>query len=275
MKAAVALLAFLAVVDASPWSKRQSAKLLTDPTVYTRSWGQISLYADNPENYFGVSDVGVPDGCQIEQAHVLQRHAQRFPTASFDDGTNDMNFAAKVMNWTAANSTQKFTGSLTFLNTYQYVMGASFLTGIGAATEFQAGVTFWNRYGRTLYNASAQQLAYNMTNPDGSMKPKVVLRTTGQSRIENSQVNWALGFFGDSFQEVPDASLKNYTQPYDVVIIPEGGTENNTLASCKLTVKLANSTTDMIVQTTAALQTTSVTRWISATSSSCSTRPSI
>jgi hypothetical protein len=56
------------------------------------------------------------------------------------------------------------------------------------------------------------------------------LRTTSQSRIENSQINWALGFFGSSYQTVPDPNF-NITKPYEVVIITEGGTENNTLAS--------------------------------------------
>jgi hypothetical protein len=107
-----------------------------------RIGGQISPYADNVETYFGVQDVGLPDGCQIEQAHSLQRQANRFPTGFFDDGTNDDNFGAKVMNWTAANSTKS---PPTFLNSYKYQMGSSYLTGLGASTEFQAGVQFWNR----------------------------------------------------------------------------------------------------------------------------------
>jgi hypothetical protein len=85
----------------------------------------------------------LPDGCQIEQVHTLQRHAQRFPTAFYDDGLNDENFGAKVMNWTAANSTKKFTGPLAFLNSYQYQLGDSYLTGLGATTEFMSGVQFW------------------------------------------------------------------------------------------------------------------------------------
>lgn len=163
----------------------------------------------------------------------MQRHAQRIPTAYFDDGTNDSNFGAKVTNWTAANSTKKFTGPLTFLNNYEYVLGKStgFLTNVGAATEFTAGAQFWNRYGRTLFNATAGQLAYNSSYPNGTARTKPVLRTTSQSRMTNTEINWALGFFGTSFQAVPDTSLANFTSPYNVVIIPEGGTENNTLAS--------------------------------------------
>lgn len=135
------------------------------------------------------------------------------------------------MNWTTANATKKFTGPLAFLNSYEYQMGASYLTGLGASTEFMAGVQFWNRYGRTLYNATIAQLQYNASYANGTARPKPVLRTTSQSRIQNSQINWALGFFGVSFQEVPDASVANFSTLFDVVIIPEGGTENNTLAS--------------------------------------------
>ena len=92
-------------------------------------------------------------------------------------------------------------------------------------------MTFWNRYGRTLYNASTGQVAYNASYINGTARRKPVLRTTSQSRIQNSEINWALGFFGTSFQLVPYPTLANFTSPYDVVIIPEGGTENNTLAS--------------------------------------------
>ena len=105
------------------------------------------------------------------------------------------------------------------------------LTGIGATTEFQSGVSFWNRYGRTLYNASVAQLSYDPKFPNGTAREPVVLRTTGQSRIENSQINWALGFFGPSFETVPNPTFENISSPFEVVIIPEGGTENNTLAS--------------------------------------------
>lgn len=105
------------------------------------------------------------------------------------------------------------------------------LTGIGAATEVTSGASFWNRYGRILYNATVGQTAYNASYANGTARPPVVIRTTSQSRIENSQINWAIGFFGLSFPTVPNPSFINVTKPYQVVIIPEGGTENNTLAS--------------------------------------------
>ena len=42
--------------------------LLTDISQIARSWGQVSVYADNDEDYFGVEYVGLPDGCQIVRA---------------------------------------------------------------------------------------------------------------------------------------------------------------------------------------------------------------
>ena len=224
--------AFLSAADARSIRRRtaNSTQLLTDLSAISRYWGEISPYSDNAADYFGVQDVGIPSGCQLEQAHLLQRHANRFPTGGDDDGGNDERFAQKVTNFTSAH-TGKFTGPLTFLNTYHYEMLESYLTGLGASTEFQAGVTFWNRYGRTLYNASVGQVAYNASFSNGTARPKPVLRTTSQSRIYDSEINWSLGFFGPSFETMPNPNLTNASAPFNVVVIPEGGTENNTLAS--------------------------------------------
>jgi hypothetical protein len=50
-------------------------------------------------------------------------------------------------------------------------MDTSLLTGVGAVTEANAGATFWNRYGRTLYYATVGQLAYNV---NSLMEPLVL-----------------------------------------------------------------------------------------------------
>lgn len=163
---------------------------------------------ENPEHQFGVQVAGLPDGCQVEQAHLLQRHAQRFPTGGDDDGMRHWyhtsfshsksltrspggiqdDFVSHISTFLQANPSAHFTGPLAFLNSWEYLLARSYLTGLGAATEFSAGVSFWNRYGRILYNATAGQLAYNATFPNGTARPKPVLRTTGQSRIENSML---------------------------------------------------------------------------------------
>lgn len=124
-----------------PHKRAINSTIISDISVISQYWGQISPYSDNPENYFGVDDVGLPDGCQVEQVQSLQRHANRFPTSFFDDGDNDVNFGQKIFNFTSAKNGSLFTGPLAFLNTYEYQMGSSYLTGLGASTEFQSGVS--------------------------------------------------------------------------------------------------------------------------------------
>lgn len=84
----------------------------------------------------------------------------------------------------------------------------------------------------------------------GTVRLKPVIRTTGQSRIQNSQISWSLGFFGPSFYEVADPELTSFTNGslFDVVIIPEGGVENNTLASYVRAYRLLHSR-DMLTLT--------------------------
>lgn len=130
---------------ASPSSPAPAA-LVSDIGIISKFWGQLSPYSENADSIFGVEHVGLPDGCQIEQAHTLQRHSNRFPTGAFDDGANDSNFGEKVANYTSVNTELVFTGPLTFLNSWTLLFrGTGLLTGLGASSEFQSGVMFWNR----------------------------------------------------------------------------------------------------------------------------------
>lgn len=67
-------------VQSPALSKRQSSSdpVVTDVSTISAYWGQIRPYMDNPDSYFGVQNVGLPDGCQIEQVQILQRHGE-FP----------------------------------------------------------------------------------------------------------------------------------------------------------------------------------------------------
>lgn len=140
---------------------------------------------------------GLPDGCQVEQVHTLQRHSQRFPTSYYDDGPNDERLAAKVANFTKNNANASFTGPLAFLNSYQYKQAEGFLTGLGAETEFASGVSFWNAYGRTcktfadttlsdtdlsVYNASIGQLQYDPSFENGMIFQERHCRRKNNSR---------------------------------------------------------------------------------------------
>ncbi|KZT58772.1 phosphoglycerate mutase-like protein [Calocera cornea HHB12733] len=198
-----------------------AVELVSDISIISEYWGQIRPYADNAPGYFGVEFTGLPNGCGIEQVHQLQRHGARYPTSATEDGVDDQALASKISAFISGGG--KFTGALSFLSGYQQDIDSSgLLVETGAAQLFTSGTQFWNLYGRLLYGANPGQPYYNASNPDGTPRTKPVIRTTSQPRILQSAIFWAQGFFG--FQT-------NTSDLYDLVVIPEGGTENNTLAS--------------------------------------------
>jgi hypothetical protein len=50
------------------------SNVVDDLDVISQNWGQITPYNDNKPSFFGVEKVGLPDGCGIEQVHVLHRY---------------------------------------------------------------------------------------------------------------------------------------------------------------------------------------------------------
>jgi hypothetical protein len=199
---------------------------ISDVAYISRHWGQLSTYQDLLAGEFGVKKIGLPNGCQIEQVHLLQRHAERFPHPGDEqDGLNIERFTEKVAS--SIRSGEKFEGPLDFLNSWRNMLGGEFLTGTGAMAEIDSGVQFWNAYGRALYDAVPGQLGYRPE--DAERKP--LLRGTTQSRIHNSLINWALGFFGPSYQQTA-ALPANWTDYFQTLLIPEDAVKswNNTLA---------------------------------------------
>ena len=90
---------------------------------------------------------------------MLQRHGNRYHTSGTAGGGNDERFLLKV-----ANSNSTHTGDITgpldgSLDIYFFEMSKSYLMGVGASTNSDLGMTFWNRYDRTLYIVPVGQLA--------------------------------------------------------------------------------------------------------------------
>ncbi|CAF4176906.1 unnamed protein product, partial [Adineta steineri] len=190
----------------------------------SRYWGNLSPY--RPSNGFGVKYNEIPSDCTTSQVHILHRHGQRFPSGTFDDGGNTQRFADRVTN-ASRYGKLRATGSLSFLNKYEYKLGLDLLTAIGSTTAFTSGSNFWTQYGRFLYENMSNSTQWNDSLnvfADGSPRRKPFIRTTSQARIYESARWWASGFFNN-----PDGGSSNTS--YDLLIIPEGGTENNTLAS--------------------------------------------
>jgi hypothetical protein len=70
----------------------------------------------------------IPEGCGLNQVHLLHRHGARYPTSG--NVTGPAAFAVKIHS-AAAGSGFSATGPLEFLNAWTYKLGAEILTPFG------------------------------------------------------------------------------------------------------------------------------------------------
>lgn len=78
---------------------------------------------------FGLPEASarIPQGCGLNQVHLLHRHGARYPTGG---GIGPAAFAAKIHS-AATGSGFSATGALEFLNTWVYKLGEEILTPFG------------------------------------------------------------------------------------------------------------------------------------------------
>ncbi|GAA5904240.1 hypothetical protein JCM8208_006814 [Rhodotorula glutinis] len=118
----------------------------------------------------------VPAGCTVEEVQLLHRHGARYPTT----GAGPAAFAKDVVGAEGF----KASGNLSFLNNWEYKLGAEILTPFGREQLFNLGVSFRTKYGHLL---------------DEGKKP--VFRTESQDRMHASALNFAAGFWGIPFED--------------------------------------------------------------------------
>ena len=218
--AIIACLATLLALQLTPTTVKI---VISAPFDASRDWGYLSAYSDNPDDLFGVEYVGLPSGCRVEQVHVLQRSAQRLPLDFFEEGSNDARFAQKLTQWQSQASDSSFSGSLAFLNDYRYTLQDSgALTRVGAATELQRGAAVWDWYGADLYGQNATQA-------DPNTMP--FARSAGSKHVIISVPYWIAGFQGVSEDADNALNISAIMSGFDYLVIPEGESQNNTLAS--------------------------------------------
>jgi len=125
----------------------------------------------------------LPEKCTVKQVHILHRHGARYPTSSATEGAPYFgSVIANVSKLNHPNSNFSAWGPLSFLNHWNYQLGAEILVPWGSQELFDSGVAHYYQYG-ALYNQT-----------DDKHKP--VIRTTSESRMLDSARYWTLGFFG-------------------------------------------------------------------------------
>ncbi|GAA5831386.1 hypothetical protein JCM11251_004006 [Rhodosporidiobolus azoricus] len=108
----------------------------------------------------------VPEGCEVTQANILQRHGQRFPTKSA--GKRIAASVAKLQNASSLSP------DLAFVKDYVYALGADDLTPSGASELYHQGREAYARY--------------------SALYPPFT-RTDSSQRVVDSVGNWTEGFY--------------------------------------------------------------------------------
>ncbi|KZM18908.1 acid phosphatase [Ascochyta rabiei] len=129
------------------------------------------------------SGIAVPDGCEVEQVHMMARHAERYPTKTA--GGNQKAVVEKMK-----KSGIRFTGSLAFFNDWEIFWSDDAhleqLTSTGPFSgrlgSFTTGVRLRTRY----HHLVEQALARNAT----------TYWASGSKRVIETARHFALGFFG-------------------------------------------------------------------------------
>lgn len=127
--------------------------------------------------------VGVPEGCEVEQVHMMARHAERYPTKTA--GKHQRAVVEKMR-----KSGLQFTGSLAFFNDWNLFWSDDAnleqLTSTGPFSgrlgSFTTGVRLRTRY----HHLMEQALARNST----------TYWASGSKRVIETARHFALGFFG-------------------------------------------------------------------------------
>ena len=90
--------------------------------------GNLSPMKSVPSFNLPKASPQIPEGCALSQVHLLHRHGARYPTSGNSSGPAAL--AVKIHS-AATSGGFSATGSLEFLNTWTYKLGAEILTPFG------------------------------------------------------------------------------------------------------------------------------------------------
>ncbi|KAG7088757.1 hypothetical protein E1B28_012723 [Marasmius oreades] len=173
-------------------------------------WGNLSPWHSVKKGTFGVeSGPEVPDKCRVTGLHLLHRHGARYPNPK-DSYGGPAAFAGRLHQ---AGSKWKASGDLKFLNEWTYKLGESVLTPFGRQQLYDLGISMRLKYGFLLQNFT-----------DTNTIP--VFRTESQSRMLNSALNFAAGFFGYPFEGQYQQSISIEAAGFNSTLVPHHSCPN-------------------------------------------------
>ncbi|KAK4157305.1 histidine phosphatase superfamily [Chaetomidium leptoderma] len=167
-------------------------------TPMSHTWGQYSPYFSVPSEI----DPSIPKGCELTFAQVLSRHGARAPT--FFKAASYVNLIDRIH-----DATVSYSPGFSFLKSYTYTLGADQLTPMGQQQMVNSGLKFYRRY----HSLARESVPF--------------IRAGGQDRVVHSGENFTQGFHSALLADRQATIRPKF--PYDMLIIPETATTNNTL----------------------------------------------
>lgn len=238
----ILLLGVFFLVSMTSKSESKNTSPVVAPTGFTypsgfnikNNWGALSPYFDSGTPFAGLDAMlpgtaisGFPQQCSLKQAHVLHRHAERYPTPDIGAKMEDLGEKLKSMAKPPAKA-------FAWLDAWNYTLKTDLLVASGVGTLFDSGSDFWESHGQHLFNSTEK--GYVFYDPalnvyeNGTAKNKPVLRATTQSRIETSAKAWAAGFFGVYGDDPARSADYDANNLYKLVLQEETDGMNSTLA---------------------------------------------
>ncbi|KAJ7461520.1 phytase [Mycena latifolia] len=153
-----------------------------------KSWGAYSPF-------FSVNEyTPPPEGCEVTQVNILQRHGARFPTLGAS-----LNIVSAV--WKLQSVDAYTHPAMEFLPSFDYALGVNDLVPFGALESYKSGASVFERYANLV---DADNLPF--------------VRASSGVRVVDSANNWTAGF---------SAASHHVYNPSLSVILSEAG--NDTL----------------------------------------------
>lgn len=144
----------------------------------------------------------MPDQCHITFAQMLSRHGARDPSSR-----STIKYR-RLIDKIHSNATS-YSDSFAFVKDFNYKLGADQLSQFGEQQMVNSGIKFYNRYSTSV----GQAIPF--------------IRSSGQTRVIASAVNWTQGFHKARMQDLTSKSVSE--SPYKIIIISEESGSNNTL----------------------------------------------
>ncbi|KAG9046343.1 hypothetical protein FS837_004612 [Tulasnella sp. UAMH 9824] len=174
------------------------------PTYISQSIGPYSArYSVHSFGGYNHIASDLPQGCDVVQVNILQRHGARYPTS--DSWSSIASAVEKIKEASSLNPQAAANSPLAFVSKYNFTLGTDSLVDFGRLQAYTSGKYISDHY---------QHLSLNGT----------FMRSTSKDRVLESARWFKHGFEGRPFPfPIGDLELPD-------VVIPTGSSNNNTLS---------------------------------------------